>query len=146
MHIAQLRAQLANPSQRAAISAQIGPAETARLSALSDDELEGEIINSATQQFEETAFVPGESTYYAHPPTNVMATPSADELATGRALLNGSLSPQSPAVARYPKLLRAYRKASSSPRRRTPTRRRPGHRPRSWGVHIPDRLHAWPRL
>ena len=116
MHIAQLRAQLANPSQRAAISAQIGPAETARLSALSDDELEGEIINSATQQFEETAFVPRtQSTYYAHPPTNVMATPSADELATGRALLNGSLSPQSPAVARYPKLLRVIPQSKFKP-------------------------------
>jgi hypothetical protein len=120
-HIADLRAQFANPSQRAAISAKIGAAETARLSGLSDDELEGEIINSSTERIEETAFVPGSQTsHYALPPTKLNIAPSADEIATGQHLADGSLSPQSPAVSRYPNLFRVepsskYQPTSGAP-------------------------------
>ena len=57
-HIADLRKSLADPTQRAAIAAKVGQAETARVASLTDDQLKEELINSSVQHFEETMFVP----------------------------------------------------------------------------------------
>lgn len=56
--IAQLRAKLADPVQRAQIAAQVGAGEVARLEALDDQALEAEIVNTAEVAIEEVMFVP----------------------------------------------------------------------------------------
>lgn len=56
--VSQLRAMLNAPGQRAAIIAKVGPAEAARLASMSDEDLKGEIMNSAIQRQEVTAFMP----------------------------------------------------------------------------------------
>lgn len=56
--IVQLRAALADPAQSAAIDAERGPGEAARLATLSDDALKDEAINSGETEIEQTAFVP----------------------------------------------------------------------------------------
>jgi hypothetical protein len=118
-HIADLRKQLADSSQRAAISAQIGAEETERMSSMSDDELEGEILNSATQHFEETTFLPRvASSNYAHPALALRSSASSAEVAAGEGLMDGSLTPAS-AGSQFPKLLRpvptsAYRSLSGA--------------------------------
>ncbi|TIX49479.1 hypothetical protein [Alteraurantiacibacter aquimixticola] len=56
--IAQLRANFADPAQRAEIAAQIGAAEIARLETLSDEDLQAAIINTAEVEIEEVMFVP----------------------------------------------------------------------------------------
>lgn len=56
--IANFRAILANPTERAKIEAAIGPQETARIDQLSDDQLAGELINSAETKIEDVMFIP----------------------------------------------------------------------------------------
>jgi hypothetical protein len=56
--VANFRAILANPAERDKIAAEIGPDETARLQALGDDELAGELINSAETKIEDVMFIP----------------------------------------------------------------------------------------
>ncbi len=103
-HIADLRKQLANPAQRAAIVAQVGADEATRMDKLSDTELEEEVINSATQSFEETIFVPTvESANYAHPPYSLNISPGAAEIAATHQLLSGS---PGASPSNFPKLMR----------------------------------------
>ena len=104
-HIAELRKALADPAQRAKIVAQIGQAETARMSNLSDDDLKDEVINAAVQHVEETAFVPKlESANYAHPKYNLRIAANGAEIAAGQQLLREGVSGSGP--SNYPKLLR----------------------------------------
>ena len=56
--VAQFRAQMANPAQRAQIVAQLGSAEAQRLASMSDADLEQEAVNSAQVEVEDTMFVP----------------------------------------------------------------------------------------
>ena len=56
--IANLRAQLQNPAQRKQIEAEIGASEAQRLSLLSNEDLTGELINSAETKVEQVMFVP----------------------------------------------------------------------------------------
>jgi hypothetical protein len=56
--VANLRAILANPTERAKIEAAIGPQETSRLEQLNDDQLAGELINSAETKIEDVMFIP----------------------------------------------------------------------------------------
>lgn len=87
-HIADLRQAFADPSQRAKIAGQIGQAETTRLSNLSDDQLEEEVINSSVQHFEETTFVPKiESANYAHPKYALKIAPSGAEMSAEQEFL-----------------------------------------------------------
>lgn len=103
--IANLRKALANPSQRAAISAQVGEAEAARMSTMSDDQLKEELINSSVQHYEETLFVPKvESANYAHPQhTLTIAANSAEVNEVHRLLSDGVNGPD---PSNFPKLLK----------------------------------------
>ena len=56
--VANFRAILANPTERAKIEAAIGPGETTRIEQLSDDQLAGELINSAETKIEDVMFIP----------------------------------------------------------------------------------------
>lgn len=56
--VAQVRASLNNPAKRAEFVAALGEAETARLSALNDDQIKAEIVNSGETSIEQTLFVP----------------------------------------------------------------------------------------
>jgi hypothetical protein len=56
--IANFRAILANPTERAKIEAAIGAQETARIEQLSDDALAGELVNSAETKIEDVMFIP----------------------------------------------------------------------------------------
>jgi hypothetical protein len=56
--VANFRAILANPAERAKIEAAIGPQETSRIEQLSDDQLAGELINSAETKIEDVMFIP----------------------------------------------------------------------------------------
>ena len=104
--IADLHKALADPTQRAAIAAQFGQAELARLNTLSDDQLKDEVINAATQRFEETAFVPRlESGNYAHPKEPLRIEPAADEMTAGKQLLNGDVQQAGTIQSRFPHLL-----------------------------------------
>jgi hypothetical protein len=105
-HIAALRKQLADPTQRAAIVAKVGQVEAARMSSLSDDDLKDELINMAAQTVEETMFVPKlESSNYAHPQHTLVTTASPAEAAAAEQLMrNGVSSGSSPAG--FPKLLK----------------------------------------
>lgn len=58
VQVANFRAILANPAERAKIEAAIGPQETARVEQLSDDQLAGELINSAETKIEDVMFIP----------------------------------------------------------------------------------------
>jgi hypothetical protein len=105
-HLADLRKQLSNPAQRAAIAAKVGEAEAARMSTLSDDDLKDELINMAPQTFEETMYVPRlESSNYAHPqhPLPLGASP-AEMAATQQLMRDGVTGDASPAG--FPKLLK----------------------------------------
>jgi hypothetical protein len=103
--IANLRKALANPSQRAAIAAQVGEAETARMGTLSDDQLKEEIINSAVQHYEETLFVPRvSSSNYAHLPHVLNIAASSAEVAAVQGMLRNGVTGGSP--PEFPKLLK----------------------------------------
>jgi hypothetical protein len=105
--IADLRKTLANPSQREAISAQIGQAETARLGTLTDDQLKEEMINSAVQRVEETMFVPKlESANYAHPQHPLVIAPSAGEMEAAQKLLREGVPEHGAGPSNFPKLLK----------------------------------------
>lgn len=56
--VADIRASLANPTKRGAYDSELGPAESARLATLSDDQLKAEIVNSGDIAVEQTLFVP----------------------------------------------------------------------------------------
>ena len=56
--VANFRAILANPTERAKIEAAIGPGEATRIEQLSDDQLAGELINSAETKIEDVMFIP----------------------------------------------------------------------------------------
>ncbi len=106
--VAQLRSGLSNPTQRAAIVAQVGEAEAARMASLNDDDLKGELINSGVQQFEETMFVPKvASSRYAHPQQTVTATGSAGEMNATQQLLRSGV-PQHGGVPNFPNLLKVF--------------------------------------
>jgi len=105
-HIAALRKQLADPTQRAAIVAKVGEAEAARMSSLSDDDLKDELINMATQTVEETMFVPKlESSNYAHPQHTLDTTASPAEAADVQQIMRDGV-PGSSSPAGFPKLLK----------------------------------------
>ena len=106
--IATLKKELADPQQRAAIVAQVGQAEAARMDGLSDDQLKDEMINSGVQQFEETMFVPKiESGNYAHPPHLLTISPSPGEMQAAERLLQQGV-PANGGPSNYPKLLKVY--------------------------------------
>ena len=116
--IAQLRTALSNSSQRAAMVAQVGEAEAARMAALNDDQLKEEVINSAVQRMEEAMFVPKiESANYAHPQHTLTITPSAAEIDTAQKLLRDGVSDQAAGLSNFPKLLKLVptRPLASSP-------------------------------
>ncbi len=107
-HIADLRKALTDPTQRAAIAAQVGQPEAARMSGLSDDQLKEELINSSLQHFEETMFVPKvESTNYLHPQHNLTIAPSPAEMAAAKQLLSQGVPEHGASPSDYPKLLKA---------------------------------------
>ena len=56
--IATLRAMLADPTQRAAIDAELGAGQAARLAALDDARLEAEVVNTGETRIEQVMFVP----------------------------------------------------------------------------------------
>jgi len=58
--VANFRAILANPTERQKVAAEIGAAETARLEALGDDALAGELISAAETKIEDVMFIPKE--------------------------------------------------------------------------------------
>jgi hypothetical protein len=106
-HIADLRKALADPTQRAAIAAQVGAAEAARMSTLSDDDLKEEVINAGEQHFEETMFVPKvQSTNYAHPPHILIISASPAEMAAAQKFLTDGVPEHASSPAAYPKLLK----------------------------------------
>ncbi len=105
--IAELRKSLANPSQRAAITAQIGQAETARLGSLNDDQLKEEMINSSAQRIEETMFVPKlESANYAHPQHALANATNAGEMTAVQQMLREGVPEHGASPANFPKLLK----------------------------------------
>lgn len=105
--IADLRKALSIPTQRAAIVAQIGQAEAARMDRLADDQLKGELINSSVQHFEETMFVPKlESANYAHPQHALAIAPSTGEMQAVHQLLRDGVPEHTGGVPNFPKLLK----------------------------------------
>ena len=103
--IAQLRSALSDPTQRAAIVAQVGEAEAARMQSLNDDDLTEELINSGVQQIEDTMFVPkAASNNFAHPQVKLAADASAGEINATQQLLHSGVSANGGPAA-YPKLL-----------------------------------------
>ncbi len=56
--LAEFRAQLADPAKRAELAAAVGDAELARLDAMDDTTLTGELINSSEHQIEQVFYVP----------------------------------------------------------------------------------------
>lgn len=106
-HIADLRKMLADPSQRAAIVAQVGQAEVSRMDSLNDDQLKEEVINQATQRYEETMFVPRvQSSNFAHPQLKLTATGSPAEMAAVQQLLRDGVPERGGSPANFPKLLK----------------------------------------
>lgn len=106
-HIGDLRKALADPTQRAAIAAQVGQAETTRLTTLSDDQLKEELINSSVQRFEETMFVPKlESANYAHLQHTLTIAPNSAEMAAAAQLLREGVPEHGASPAGFPKLLK----------------------------------------
>lgn len=106
-HIADLRKALADPTQRAAIVAQVGQAEASRMDKLSDDQLKEEVVNSATQSYEETMFVPRlESANFAHPQKNLAINANPAEAAAVQQLLRNGVPAQGGSPAGFPKLLK----------------------------------------
>lgn len=106
-HIAELRKMLADPTQRAAVVAKIGQAETARLGTLNDDQLKEEMINTADQRFEETMFVPKlESTNYLEAQHTLAIAASPAELAATRQLLRDGVPERASSPSTLPKLLK----------------------------------------
>ena len=102
-HIGDLQKALADPTQRAAITAKVGQAEAARMDSLTDDQLKEELINSSVQHFEETMFVPKvESTNYLHPqhPLSIAASPA--EMAAAKQLLSKAYRSTAPALPTSP--------------------------------------------
>jgi hypothetical protein len=105
-HIGDLRKALADPTQRAAIVAKIGQAETARLGTLSDDQLKEEMINSADQRFEETMFVPKLESTSLRPQHNLSITASPAEMAAAQKLLREGVPEHGSSPSNFPKLLK----------------------------------------
>jgi len=106
-HIADLRKALTDPAQHAAIAAQIGQAETARMGSLSDEQLKEEMINSGVQRFEETMFVPKLSTAnYAHPQHTLTTAASSGEMTAAQQLLREGVGEHGASPPGYPKLLK----------------------------------------
>jgi hypothetical protein len=58
--VANLRAILANPTERQKVEAELGAADTARLEQMSDVDLAGEVISSAETKIEDVMFIPKE--------------------------------------------------------------------------------------
>jgi hypothetical protein len=105
-HIADLRKTFADPRQRAALAAQIGAAEVARMSNLNDDQLKEDIINSSVQRIEQTTFVPRmESSQYAHNADELRILPGAPEMAAGERFLNETIPDRGAVDLQFPKLL-----------------------------------------
>jgi hypothetical protein len=106
-HIADLRKMLADPTQRAAIVAQVGQAEVARMDSLNDDQLKDEVVNQATQRYEETMFVPKvESSNFAHPQLKLTTTGSPAEMAAVQQILRDGVPEHGGSPANFPKLLK----------------------------------------
>ncbi len=115
-HIADLRKALADPTQRAAIAAQVGQAETTRMSGLNDDQLEEELINTATQRFEETMFVPRvQSTNHLHPQQTLSIAASPGEIAATQQLLRQGVPQGGASPSQFPKLLKIVPPAELHP-------------------------------
>lgn len=106
-HIADLRKALADPQQRAAIVAQFGEAEVTRLDGLNDDQLKEEVVNQATQRYEETMFVPKiESANFAHPQLKLASAGSTGEMAAVQQILRDGVPEHGGSPANFPKLLK----------------------------------------
>ena len=104
--LAQLKQSLANPTQRAAIVQQVGQAEAARMSSLSDDQLKEEVINTATQRFEETAFVPNtQGNQYLHGAKDLRIAASNGEMMAAQQVMDNPSAAHSTAAS-YPRLMR----------------------------------------
>lgn len=69
--IAEFRTMMKDPARRKEAEDELGASEAARLSLLSNDELEAEIINSAVIQVEEVMFIPAADELYATPPSQM---------------------------------------------------------------------------
>jgi hypothetical protein len=67
--VANLRAILANPTERQKIETELGAAETARLERLSDGDLAGELVSSAETKLEDVMFIPKEDEVDRSAPT-----------------------------------------------------------------------------
>jgi hypothetical protein len=105
-HIADLRKSLADPQQRAAITAQVGAAEVARMTTLTDDQLKEELINSSVQHVEQTMYVPRlDSSQYAHAATQLLIAPNTQEMAAGEQLLHENIPDGGAPNPQFPKLL-----------------------------------------
>jgi hypothetical protein len=105
--IAQLRTALSNPSQRAAVVAQVGEAEATRMASLNDDQLKEEVINSGVQRVEQAMFVPKiESANYAHLQHALTITPSAAEMDAAQSLLRDGVPEHGGDPPNFPKLLK----------------------------------------
>jgi hypothetical protein len=105
-HIAVLRKSLADPAQRAQIVANVGQAEAARMSSLTDDDLKEELINMGEQRVEETMFVPKlESSDYAHLQHSLNTAANPAEIAATQQLMHGGVQ-DTASPAGFPKLLK----------------------------------------
>lgn len=75
--IAQFRAMLQDPAQRAAIAAEVGAAEAVRLGALDDAALAAELANAAERQIEQVMFVPANEKHAVMTPGPLRFSPPA---------------------------------------------------------------------
>lgn len=73
--IGRLRAQMADPVQRSQLSARLGASELLRMEALSDEDLAGEIANTAVTTIEQVIFVPREESATPRPAAGQPAAP-----------------------------------------------------------------------
>ena len=83
--VANFRAILADPSERQKVEAAIGPAETARIGQLDDDQLAAELINSAETRIEDVMFIP-RTDILDEEIKGVTATSAATTIASGSKL------------------------------------------------------------
>ena len=58
--VANFRAILANPEERAKVAAELSPGDIARLESMGDDQLAGELISAAETKIEDVMFIPKE--------------------------------------------------------------------------------------
>jgi hypothetical protein len=105
--IAHLRTALSDPTQRAAIVARVGEAETTRMASLNDDQLKEEVINSGVQRIEQVMFIPkSASANYEHLQHTLTITPSTAEMNAAETLLRDGVPEHPAGLSNFPKLLK----------------------------------------